>query len=91
MMTLAEVGEIFAYWQRHPPVHLLAGAFLGVTPAPTAAASAANPPPGFTAAPGGDLGMPEPELSVAAMQARNRARAAAIARRNAAHLKIGDA
>lgn len=31
-MTLSEVEAIYAYWQDHPPTHLLVGALLGAGP-----------------------------------------------------------
>jgi len=89
-MTLAEAGEIFAYWEENPPPHLLLQAIarlLGWIPhsapagAPQIADIAAAAPPGLAVAHGGDLGMP-PLLDPDALRARNRARAVAIARRN---------
>ena len=29
-MTLIEVGRIFKYWKKKPPVHVLVGAYFGV-------------------------------------------------------------
>ena len=31
-MTMDQVLELSAYWQDHPPVHLLVAAFMGVKP-----------------------------------------------------------
>ena len=88
-MTLAEAGEIFAYWTEHPPPHLLlqtiAGA-LGWRPAPPADAAdlAAALPPGLVVTTGATAAAaPAPVFDLAELQRRNRARAAAIARRNA--------
>ena len=87
-MTLAEAGEIFAYWADHPPPHLLLGAIaaaLGLRPSAEPAdpaALAAAPPPGLTLA-AGPPGIPAPVFDLDALRAANRARAAAIARRNA--------
>src|SRR5713101_7591238 len=89
-MTLAEAGEIFAYWEENPPPHLMLQAIarlLGWTPRPAPAGTpqiadiAAAAPPGLAVARGGDLGMPAP-LDLDALRARNRARAVGIARRN---------
>ncbi|HKS89637.1 MAG TPA: hypothetical protein VJR70_09380 [Stellaceae bacterium] len=91
-MTLAEAGEIFAYWEQNPPAHLLLQAIarlLGWAPASESAPSetlAAAPPPGLAVARGGDLGMPAP-LDAEALRARNRERALAIAHRNSAFNK----
>jgi hypothetical protein len=82
-MTLAEAGEIFAYWAENPPVHLMVqtiARMLGWKPAGTAAPAfadiAAMAPPGLAVAPGGELGMPAPVLDIEALRARNRARLA---------------
>jgi hypothetical protein len=89
-MSLAEVGEIFAYWEENPPAHLMLqtiARMLGWTarPAPTGAPRiadiAAAAPPGLAVTEGGDLGMPAP-LDADALRTRNRTRAIAIARRN---------
>jgi hypothetical protein len=89
-MTLAEAGEIFGYWERNPPAHLMLQAIartLGWVPrsapagAPPLEEIAAAAPPGLTVARGGDLGMPAP-LDRDALRARNRVRAMEIARRN---------
>lgn len=89
-MTLAEVGEIFGYWEECPPAHLMLqtiARMLGWMPraapagAPPVAEIAAAAPPGLAVTRGGDLGMPLP-LDLDAMRARNRASAIAIARRN---------
>lgn len=90
-MTLAEAGEIFAYWEENPPAHLMVQAIarlLGWAPSPAAAAPgsiealAAAPPPGLAVAHGSGLGMPAPVLDPEAMRARNRDRAAQIAHYN---------
>ena len=89
-MTLAEAGEIFAYWERDPPAHLIVqtiARLLGWTPRPTPSRPpqieeiAASAPPGLAVAHGGAIGMPAPVLDPEALRARNRARAAEIARR----------
>jgi hypothetical protein len=90
-MSLAEAGEIFAYWEQNPPAHLIVQALarlLGWRP-PSAAAEAAPiaalaaaPPPGLLVGHPGDRGMPAPVLDAASLRARNRARALAIALRN---------
>lgn len=90
-MTLAEAGEIFAYWENDPPVHLIGQAIarmFGWIPRPIPAAAmraediAAAPPPGLIVAPGGAIGMPAPLLDPDAMRLRNRALAVEIARRH---------
>ncbi len=67
-MTLAEVGEIFAYWERDPPAHLIVqtiARLLGWTPPTCRRAQpqideiAASAPPGLAVAHGGTIGMPE--------------------------------
>ena len=86
-MTLAEAGDIFAYWAGHPPPHLLlqaiAGA-LGWRPAAPQdpAALGEAPPPGLTVT-DTPAATPAPVFGLAELRQRNRARAAAIARRNA--------
>jgi hypothetical protein len=82
-MTLAEAGQIFAYWTGHPPAHLMVQAIarvLGWKPAeptvPSAAEIIATAPPGLAIATRGDIGMPAPVLDVDALRARNRARLA---------------
>ena len=88
-MTLAEAGEVFAYWADNPPPHLLLQVIaraLGWAPRARPmpadpAALLAAPPPGLAATPSA---VPSAELDPAALRDRNRARAAAIARRNAA-------
>ena len=88
-MTLAEAGEIFAYWEENPPPHLMLQAIarlLGWMPrsapaGPPQSGDIAAAPPGLAVAHGGDLGMPPP-LDLDALGIRNRARAVAIARRN---------
>jgi hypothetical protein len=91
-MTLAEAGEIFAYWEANPPAHLMVQTIarcLGWKPAETGrdrmsiAALAATAPPGLVVTHGSALGMPAP-LELDALRARKRARAAAGARRNRA-------
>jgi hypothetical protein len=86
-MSLAEAGEIFAYWEQNPPPHLLLqtiARMLGWTPPapqPRASLAAAAPPPGLAVVRGGALGMPEP-LGIDALRTRNRARAMAAAQRS---------
>jgi hypothetical protein len=89
-MTLAEAGEIFAYWQENPPPHLLLQAIarlFGWSPAAEAARQiadiAAAAPPGLAVARGDDLAMPAP-LDLDALRTRNLVRAAEIARRGLA-------
>jgi hypothetical protein len=90
-MTLAEAGEIFAYWEHSPPTHLIVQAIagmLGWTPPPVSTAAvpleaiAAAPPPGLVVARGGGLGMPLPVLDPDTLRAHKRARASEIAGRN---------
>ena len=89
-MTLAEAGEIFAYWETSPPPHLMLQAIarlIGWAPPaasagpPSVRAIAAAAPPGLAVAPGADLGTPPP-LDEAALRAKNRAAVLATARRN---------
>ncbi len=89
-MTLAEAGEIFAYWSENPPTHLLLqtiARLFGWTPRAASGAAmsiteiAAAAPPGIFVTRGGAPGMPAP-LDLDRLRARNRQRAAAIARRN---------
>ncbi|HVC50975.1 MAG TPA: hypothetical protein VND87_03030 [Stellaceae bacterium] len=87
-MTLAEAGEVFAYWEQNPPAHLMLqmiARMLGWTPVPAVSTTneeiTASPPPGLAVARGGSLGMPAP-LDLAALRDRNRTRAVEIARRN---------
>jgi hypothetical protein len=89
-MTLAEAGEIFAYWQHDPPAHLIVqtiARLLGWTPRPVLARTppideiAASVPPGLVVARGGAIGMPAPVFNSEALRTRNRARAAEIAPR----------
>lgn len=91
-MTLAEVGEIFAYWAENPPAHLILQAIarmLGWAPAPPAAeqalfdAVAAAPPPGLALVQGRDTGMPPPVLDPEPLRERNRALVLAAARHDA--------
>jgi len=88
-MTLAEVGEIFAYWERDPTAHLIVqtiARLLGSSPPLTASRSpqieeiAAAAPPGL-AVHGGAIGMPAPVFDLEALRMRNWTRAAEIARR----------
>ena len=95
-MTLADVGEIFAYWECDPPAHLIVqtiARLLGWTPRPAVSRSmlsrpprfeeiAASAPPGLAVASGGAVGMPVPTLDPEALRARNRARTAEIAERH---------
>lgn len=85
-MTLAEAGEIFAYWEANPPSHLMLqviGRAFGWAPreAASIAEIAAAAPPGLVVARGAVLGMPAP-LDLEGLRAKNQARAMAIARRN---------
>jgi hypothetical protein len=89
-MTLAEAGEIFAYWERDPPAHLIVqtiARMLGCTLLPTPSRPpqieeiAASAPPGLAVAHGGAIGMPAAVFDPEALRARNRARAAETARR----------
>jgi hypothetical protein len=89
-MTLAEAGEIFAYWAENPPAHLALqtiARLLGwkpreAGPDPSSiAAIAAAAPPGLVVTRNGGLGMPA-ALDLDDLRARNRARAVAVARRN---------
>jgi hypothetical protein len=89
-MTLAEAGEIFGYWEEHPPAHLMLqtiARMLGWMPrtapdsAPPIEEIAAAAPPGLAVARGADLGMPAP-LDLDALRAHNRARTVEIAKRN---------
>ena len=68
-MSLAEAGEIFAYWEENPPAHLMLqtiARMLGWMPRPAPAGApriadiAAAAPPGLAVTEGGDLGMPAP-------------------------------
>lgn len=89
-MTLAEAGEIFAYWAAAPPPHLILQAIarmLGWAPAPTPATAspsfegiAAAPPPGLSVLRGADPAMQPPVLDPELLRERNRARALADAR-----------
>jgi hypothetical protein len=90
-MTLAEAGEIFAYWERDPPVHLIVqtiARLLGWTPRSTPSPPlrieeiAASAPPGLAVAHDGAIGMPAPVFDPEALRVRNRMRAAEIARRD---------
>jgi hypothetical protein len=82
-MTLAEAGEIFAYWRENPPVHQMVqtiARMLGWKPpddtVPSLDEIAAMAPPGLSVAPPGEIGMPSPVLDIEALRARNRARLA---------------
>ena len=82
-ITLADAGEIFAYWSENPPVHLLVqviARMLGWKPAERAPSSfseiAAMAPPGLATVANGALGMPAPVLDIDALRTRNRARLA---------------
>lgn len=86
-MTLADVGEIFAYWERDPPVHLVVqtiARLLGWTPPNQPSRSvqideiAASAPPGLAVVGSGAIGMPEAVFDPGALRTRNRARAAEI-------------
>jgi hypothetical protein len=87
-MTLADVGEIFAYWERDPPVHLMVqtiARLLGWTPPnqPSRSAQidaiAASVPPGLTIMHGGTIGMPEAVFDLEELRTHNQAKAAEIA------------
>jgi hypothetical protein len=87
-MTLAEVGEIFAYWRENPPAHLMVqtiARMLGWKPAEDVARSldevAAMAPPGLSVAPRGDINMPAPVLDIETLRARNHAQLANRAKR----------
>lgn len=82
-MTLAEAGEIFAYWQENPPAYLIVQAMarlFGWMPAaaPSLPDIAVAPPPGLAVRQAG-IGMPAP-LDAEALAARNRARASSAVR-----------
>lgn len=98
-MYLAEAMEIFAYWERHPPVYQLVSIIaqgLGWKPAAASSAMpAATGSPtdnilagaaklGVAVTHGGDAGMPAPILDLDAFRERNRQRMLDIALRNAA-------
>jgi len=79
-MTLAETGEIFAYWVDNPPVHLMVqviARMLGWKPAekisPSLPDIAAMAPPGLAIAANGSLGMPAAVLDIEALRRRNHA------------------
>lgn len=82
-MTVADAGEIFAYWSENPPAHLLLqtiARMLGWKPVadepPPISQIVAMAPPGLAMAPNGDIGMPAPILDIATLRALNRARLA---------------
>ena len=84
-MSLAEAGEILAYWAEHPPPHLMLQAIarlLGWAPAQIPASGpaalddiAAAAPPGLAVMRGGEPAMPAAVLDPAILRQRNRARA----------------
>jgi hypothetical protein len=88
-MNLAEVGEIFGYWEANPPSHLMLqtiARMLGwmpraASPSASMIEDIAAAPPGLAVARGVDLGMPAP-LDIDALRAQNQTRALAVARRN---------
>lgn len=87
-MTLADAGEIFAYWAENPPAHVMLqviARMFGWKPAeadmPAMAEIAATPPPGLAVAATSDLGMPAPVLDIEILRARNRAQLAKSAKR----------
>lgn len=86
-MTLAETGEIFAYWADHPPPHLMlqwVAQALGWRPPPSARATADladAAPPGLVVTPDA-AGGPAPVFDLDELRRRNRARCAAIAQHN---------
>ena len=91
-MTLAEVGEVFAYWEANPPAHLMVQTIarcLGWRPGEAGSSRrsiaeiAAAAPPGLVVTGSGELGMPV-ALDLNELRARNLARAVAVARRNQA-------
>jgi hypothetical protein len=90
VMTLAEASEIFAYWQRDPPAHLIVQSIarlLGWTPRPALSPTprideiAASAPPGLAVARGSAIDMPAPVFDAEALRTRNQARATEMARR----------
>ena len=85
VMTLAEAGEIFAYWQHDPPAHLIVQSIarlLGWVPRPVLSRTprideiAASVPPGLAVERGGAIGMPVPVFDSEVLRIRNQARAA---------------
>ena len=92
-MTLAEVGEIFAYWAENPPAHLILQAIariLGWAPAVSLPsdpesldAVAAAAPPGLAVLRRAEPGMPPPVLDPEPLRERNRALVLAAARLDA--------
>lgn len=91
-MTLAEADEIFTYWERDPPAHLIMqtiARLLGWTPRavpsqPRIDEIAASAPPGLAVTAGSAIGMPAPVFDLETLRARNRTRSAAIAQRGGA-------
>jgi hypothetical protein len=85
-MSLAEAGEIFAYWADSPPAHLMAQAIARMLgwkspeKTPPLADLLAMPPPGLAIVSGGALGMPAPVLDIDELRACNRARLAKTGR-----------
>jgi hypothetical protein len=88
-MNLAEVGEIFGYWEANPPSHLMLqtiARMLGwkpraASPSASMIEDIAAAPPGLAVARRVDLGMPAP-LDIDALRAQNQTRALAVAQRN---------
>jgi hypothetical protein len=89
-MTLAEAGEIFAYWQHDPPAYLIVQSIarlLGWVPRPVLSRTpridelAVSVPPGLAVARGGAIGMPVPVFDSEVLRIRNQARAAEMTRR----------
>jgi hypothetical protein len=82
-MTLAEVGEIFRYWEDNPPAHLMTQIIARLIgwrpPRPAPGASLADlataVPPGLAIAPVGTIAMPAPVLDIATLRDRNQTRA----------------
>ena len=68
-MTLPQVEELFAYWAAHPPLHLIAAAYLGIKPKPPRPASMAEilALPGIERRPVDD-GLPAPVLDFAELR-----------------------
>ena len=78
-MTLAEAGEIFAYWADNPPTHLMLqviARLLGWAPQQAAPACGAGPPPGVPVVAAVDSGFPAPVFDLEALRQRNSIRAA---------------
>jgi hypothetical protein len=76
-MTLADAGEIFAYWERDPPVHLIMqtiARLLGWAPqsvSPRIEEIVASAPPGLALVRGDMPDMPTPVLDLEVLRVRN--------------------